>query len=73
MRSHLIVNITPSFTRKINLVGTMSVHFERKIIGMSKKSENKKASKQSALKLFEWAQMDLNHRPADYESAALTN
>ena len=33
----------------------------------------KKASKHLILKLFLWAQMDLNHRPSDYESDALTN
>jgi len=25
------------------------------------------------LELLKWAQMDLNHRPSDYESDALTN
>ena len=35
--------------------------------------KQKKASKQFVLKLSLWAQMDLNHRPSDYESDALTN
>jgi len=31
----------------------------------------KKAPKQFVLKLFKWAQMDLNHRPSDYETEGL--
>ena len=54
-------------------VGTKSVHFRYIISGIIKSLKIKKASIQTELKLFEWAQMDLNHRPSDYESDALTN
>jgi hypothetical protein len=32
-----------------------------------------KMRKQIVSAFFKWAQMDLNHRPSDYESDALTN
>lgn len=35
--------------------------------------KNKKPSKQAVSRVLMWAQMDLNHRPSDYESDALTN
>ena len=54
-------------------VGTKSVHFLYIISGIIKIFKIKKASIQAELKLFKWAQMDLNHRPSDYESDALTN
>lgn len=34
---------------------------------------NKKTLKQAVSRVLVWAQMDLNHRPSDYESDALTN
>lgn len=35
--------------------------------------KNKKPQKQIVFEDSKWAQMDLNHRPSDYESDALTN
>ena len=43
------------------------------ISGIIKIFKMKKASIQAELKPFKWARMDLNHRPSDYESDALTN
>ena len=43
------------------------------VSGNNFRLKRKKAPKQFVLKLSSWAQMDLNHRPSDYESDALTN
>lgn len=50
-----------------------SLHSRYTIRGNNLGLKLKKAPKQFVLKLFKWAQMDLNHRPSDYESDALTN
>ena len=47
--------------------------FAVKIIGIIGKLQNKKARFLFKIELLKWARKDLNLRPADYESAALTN
>ena len=41
--------------------------------GIPKNFKNEKPRKRFVFEVFWWAQMDLNHRPSDYESDALTN
>ena len=35
--------------------------------------KNEKPRKRNVIEVFMWAQLDLNQRPSDYESDALTN
>ncbi len=70
-------NLTNHINQSQNLglyqqkVGTKSVHSRYTVSGILKSLKNKKASKQSALKLFLSWRWDSNPRPADYKSAAL--
>ncbi len=50
-----------------------SLHSRYTVSGNIFSLKLKKPLKQFVLRVFKWAQMDLNHRPSDYESDALTN
>jgi hypothetical protein len=44
-----------------------SVHFHYTISGIPFSSKKQKPSKLIVSRVFQWAQMDSNHRPSDYE------
>ena len=65
---------------KFNKLSTINNRLEEKslptpysISGIPFGFKNEKPRKQIVFEVLMWAQMDLNHRPSDYESDALTN
>ena len=68
------------FTKQINHLSRINHQAEKKslltpysVSGIPSGFKNKKPRKRYAFEVSMWAQMDLNHRPSDYESDALTN
>ena len=67
----ILIHLTKGLFREFSV--QKSVHSRYIISGIPEMPKNKKPSKRIVSRVFQWAQMDSNHRPSDYESDALTN